>query len=162
MYFVWITNLLPRLLAVSRSEQEYDKIRFPERTETWQRILFELASADLGIPESAFVGLEQSGGITVPGMLGIDFIPWLRKLLLKDTSPGEPILFISRALAKNRRIDCEPELLRRLNLQPTFLEKLHPQEQAHVFHAAKLVISPNGSALINVIFFPAWGDNPRN
>jgi capsular polysaccharide biosynthesis protein len=154
MYFCWVMHFLPRLSVISREGRDFDKIRFPERTTLWQHILFHLAISDLGLSENLFVGLDYpQSGLRVPSPRPfVSSLPWLRKVLLVDKSPGDKILYISRRYAKSRRIDSESEILRALDLEPTYLETIDPREQARLFYSAKLVIGPNGGGLTNIIF----------
>jgi capsular polysaccharide biosynthesis protein len=154
MYFCWVMHFLPRLSVISRGGRDFDKIRFPERTTLWQHILFHLAISDLGLSETLFVGLDHpQSGLRVPSPRPfVSSLPWLRKVLLVDKSPADKILYVSRALARSRRIDCEEEILRILEIKPTYLELLDPREQARLFYSAKLVMGANGGGLTNIIF----------
>lgn len=64
-------------------------------------------------------------------------------------------IYVSRKQAALRRIQNEPALIALLEafgFQPVELETLSPQQQAELFHQARYIIGPHGSAFANLIF----------
>ncbi|WP_409341770.1 glycosyltransferase family 61 protein [Paenibacillus sp. MBLB4367] len=166
MYYHWMFDAISRLDLLNQSGIPIDRYivngdRCPFQAET-----LEL----LGIPKEKQLHCYdtfhlQSRRLIVPVAPAIDWGPhlwqiqYLRKELLisRGTAPAAEYekIFISRSLASNRRVTNEEqlfEILRPLGFKLVHLELYSVVQQAQVFSSAKLIVSPHGSGLTNLIF----------
>ncbi|MBW4493749.1 MAG: DUF563 domain-containing protein [Oscillatoria princeps RMCB-10] len=166
VYFHWMFDILPRidLLRQSGIEMETaDKFlissRLPFQKETLNA---------LGIPESKILETSQfphlkATKLIVPSFPGtIAWMPkwacdFLRREFLKDSEATETIerIYISRALAENRRVINEDEvisLLSKFGFRSVTLESMSVAQQASLLGNAKIVVAPHGGGLTNLVF----------
>ncbi|MDY6938608.1 MAG: tetratricopeptide repeat protein [Cyanobacteriota bacterium] len=168
IYFHWIVDVLPKLDLLRESGFEWEdidyflfnEIRQPFARESLQR---------LGIPESKILQSDRHPHViadrlvvpSFPDRLGwasprtIDF---LRRTFLPDRPSHTPTperIYISRAQAGYRRLFNEAEVvdfLQGLGFVSIRLEDHSLDEQVRLFSQAKVILSPHGSGLTNIIF----------
>ncbi|HEY9700544.1 MAG TPA: glycosyltransferase 61 family protein [Trichocoleus sp.] len=165
MYFHWMFDVLPRLDLLRRSGIDFNKIdgfvvshHLPFQRETLQL---------LGIPASKILEPQlcsriQASQLIVPSFPAVPaWMPkwaceFLRSTFLRsNVREGGRRLYVSRHLTANRRIINEAEIidfLSELGFQIVTLESLSVLEQAALLADAKVVISPHGGGLTNLVF----------
>jgi hypothetical protein len=164
-YFHWLLESLPRLWLLKQYEVEtgesipvlidtnpsrhvvetlrllgiHDVIEWKATAATAEHLLIPMAMHGTGIP-SPFA------------------CRWLADALLSSTelpSIKAPLVYISRAKTKKRRVVNEAEVIDWLEgwgFQSFFLEEMSLAEQMALFKQAKLVAGPHGAGFSNVIF----------
>lgn len=174
MYFHWMFDVLPRLDLLHRSGIEFSEIdgfvvsyQLPFQRETLQ-LLNVPASKILETQHYSYI---QADELIVPSFPAVPaWMPqwtceFLRSAFLRSDVQAlgdvkQPPLwgnrvYISRSLAANRRIINEAEMiefLSYLGFQIVTLESLSVLEQASLLANAKVVISPHGGGLTNLVF----------
>ncbi len=168
VYFHWMVDILPRIELLRQGGFDLEKIdgfvvnsyRQPFQQETLRL---------LGIPERKIIESDRVPHIkakqlicpSFPGDLGwpppwaIHFLrrEFFSKITLKSTYPER--IYISRSKARFRKVFNETEVIDILNhagFVPIWLESLSLEEQIALFSQAKVIISPHGSGLTNMIF----------
>jgi tetratricopeptide (TPR) repeat protein len=167
VYFHWMLDVLPRLellkLDLQLSEIDYFIVdnRLPFQQETLTK---------LQIPEEKQLQISslhhlQATELIIPSFPGcVAWMPkWTCDFLKQNFLKAEnhqlisPLkkIYITRKLAKSRRIINEDELLALLQpygFQSVILESMSVAEQAALFAQAEMIISPHGSGLTNLVF----------
>ncbi|MBD2664384.1 tetratricopeptide TPR_2 [Richelia sinica FACHB-800] len=167
VYFHWMLDVLPRLelLKLDLKLAEIDYFIVDNRLQFQQETL-----TTLQIPEEKQLQINslhhlQATELIIPSFPGcVAWMPkwtcdFLKQNFLKTEhhqfiSPQKKI-YITRKLAKSRRVINEDELLALLQIygfQPVILESMSVAEQAALFAQAEIVISPHGSGLTNLVF----------
>lgn len=166
VYFHWLFDILPRLYLVELAKinlADIDYILVDNRTNFQRETL-----AQLNIPSEKILPLSlplhlQADELIIPSFPGtIAWMPswscqYLRDKLLPKTSNNQPQrkLYISRNKSNNRRLINEKEITNFLVTQGfeiINLESLSVRKQAQLLGEAKIVISPHGSGLSNLVF----------
>ena len=165
-YYHWIFDILPRLQRAIG--EGVDRVYLQRRQP------FQKASLDvLGIDDGFIVNTEDEPWVSadelvVPChqiMTGHHHprwvVDWVRDsfLPLAGSAPGATSgrrrLFISRSIARNRRIVNEDEiwaLLEPRGFEYVLAEKLPFAEQIAMFAGAEAVVAPHGAGLANLVF----------
>ncbi|MGL6282044.1 MAG: tetratricopeptide repeat protein, partial [Microcoleaceae cyanobacterium] len=179
-YFHWMLEMFPRFTSLvkagfSLSELNHiivNRSDFHFAKECLEKIGLNQDHAKvISVPQKSHWQAEQ---LLVPSLptnhqCKLLFMPgtdsFLRKIFLSNDLLNSDIekkypqrLYISRDLAYQRKIANEEELVNTLNnygFQRVFLEKLSVQEQARYLFYAKVVISPHGAGLTNLVFCQA-------
>jgi capsular polysaccharide biosynthesis protein len=167
-YFHWMFDVLPRihLLQSEKIINEVDKFLVNEILYDFQKETLNL----IGIPQEKIITTNENfhikaNQLIVPSLPGItgSMPQWAcnflrQEFLLKQTSSFNTRvkrIYISRAKAKHRRVINESELiefLTKFDFQVYTMENLSVIEQAAIFSAAEVIISPHGAALTNLVF----------
>lgn len=169
VYYHWMIDILPRFEILRRSGidlRQIDWFVVNNIDQPFQRETLNL----LGIPESKILISDrlsyfQAQELIVPSFPGyLDWVPletikFLRQICLPQIDLSQyrerELIYISRAQARGRQIINETEVsnfLSQLGFQTVFLEKMSVLEQVALFANAKVIISPHGSSLTNLVF----------
>jgi tetratricopeptide (TPR) repeat protein len=166
VYFHWMFDILPRVDLLRQSGIEMDTV---DKFVISSRLPFQKETLNaLGIPESKILDPSQfphlkATKLVVPSFPGtIAWMPkwacdFLRTEFLKDSEVTEKIerIYISRALAENRRLINEDEvvsLLSKLGFRSVTMESMSVAQQASLLANAKIVVAPHGGGLTNLVF----------
>lgn len=167
IYFHWLFDILPRIKLLELAKinfQDIDYFLVDNRTNFQQETL-----AIFGIPAEKIVPLSfplhiQATNLIVPSFPGsIAWMPSWSCQYLKDKILEEKAIiknpqkkiYISRNRSSNRRLINEKEvisLLLKHDFEIINLELLTVAKQAELLSQAKIVISPHGSGLSNLVF----------
>lgn len=167
IYFHWLFDILPRIKLLELANinfQDIDYFLVDNRTNFQQETL-----AIFGIPSHKILPLSfplhlQATNLIVPSFPGsIAWMPPWSCQYLKEKILGEKAIvknpqkkiYISRVRSSNRRIINEIEvinLLSKHDFEIINLESLTVAKQAELLSQAKIVISPHGSGLSNLVF----------
>ena len=168
-YFHWLSDLLGRIALLRSSGIDFGNINFFVVSSChlpYQRETLDI----LGVPQSKIVQSSRSPHIraeqllvpSLPGMVGImtgktgEFIR--RKILPHKTwkqSSAPERIYISRKTASYRRVVNEDEIiavLSKFGFVAIALENLSFREQMALLSAARVVVSPHGAGLTNLVF----------
>ncbi|MGL5836286.1 MAG: tetratricopeptide repeat protein [Waterburya sp.] len=177
VYYHWMFDVLPRLELIRRSGvklKEIDWFIVNSLSKPYQQETLNL----LGIPQDKIIESDrrshiQASELIVPSFPGyLDWVPegtikFLRQTFLPqteqtpnssnnlDNQDHHPLLYVSRAKAKNRQLVNESEvsqLLAASGFVTVFLEEMSFLEQIAIFANAKIIVSPHGSGLTNLVF----------
>ncbi|WP_353932382.1 tetratricopeptide repeat protein [Okeanomitos corallinicola TIOX110] len=169
VYFHWMLDVLPRWELLRISNYDFADIdyfvvenRLPFQQETLNK---------LQIPENKQINIRevqhlQARELIVPSFPGcVAWMPkwtcdFLQAKFLKTisghiSSNNQKRIYITRKLAKSRRIINEDEILNLLKsygFETVTLESMTVAEQALLFSQAEIIISPHGSGLTNLVF----------
>lgn len=170
VYFHWMVDILPRIEILRQGGVNFEKIdKFVVNSyqQPFQRKTLEW----LGIPEEKILESDRYPYIqakelicpSFPGYLGwpspwvIDFLrrEFLGKIYqqIRENYPDK--IYISRSQSRYRKVFNEPEVIEVLQesgFVSVCLESLPLEEQISLFYHAKVVVSPHGSGLTNLIF----------
>ncbi|MGI0483120.1 glycosyltransferase 61 family protein [Geminocystis sp. CENA526] len=169
IYFHWLFDILPRFKLLELANinvADIDYFLIDNRT-NFQRETLTI----FGIPPEKILPLSfplhiQATNLIVPSFPGsIAWMPswsceYLReKILGNQTIVNNPHkkIYISRDRSSNRRLINEKEvinLLLKYEFEIVNLELLTVRQQAELLSQAKIVISPHGSGLSNLVFCP--------
>ena len=168
IYFHWMLDILPRWELLRKQNCDFDKVDYfvVDNSLPFQRETLNL----LQIPENKQININQSHHIQASKLIVPSFpasVAWMPKwtcdflkhhfLLpehIKNTTSNQR-LYITRTLAKSRRILNEDEiinLLKSYGFTVVVLESMSVLEQAALFSQAEIIISPHGSGLTNLVF----------
>ncbi|AUC60792.1 TPR repeat domain protein [Cyanobacterium sp. HL-69] len=167
IYFHWLFDILPRIHLLEKASIDWDDI---DSVVVDNRCQFQRETLDIfGIPASKIVPLSfpthiEADELIVPSFpSAIAWMPpwscqYLRTKIIGDNlnkeTPHKKI-YISRAKSSNRRLINELEIitiLQQYNFEIVNLELLSVRQQAELLNQAKIVISPHGSGLSNLVF----------
>jgi tetratricopeptide (TPR) repeat protein len=169
IYFHWIFDILPRFALLSSGEAKLD-INTIDYFFVSNNLPFQKESlTKLGIDPSKIIGVDrhkhiQAKELIVPSFPGsVAWMPqwtcdFLRKMFLDlsySNLEQNKLIYISRKKSGGRRLINEEEIINILDKKGfTFvdLETMSIQEQALLLSQAKVVISPHGSGLTNLVF----------
>ena len=168
-YFHWLSDLLGRIALLHSSGIDFGKIDFFVVSSChlpYQRETLNI----LGIPESKIVDSSRSPHIraeqlivpSLPGTVGImtektgqflrrEILP--QKIWQQASAPER--IYISRKSASYRRVVNEDEIisvLSKFGFVAIALETLSFREQVALLAAAKVIVSPHGAGLTNLVF----------
>jgi tetratricopeptide (TPR) repeat protein len=168
IYFHWMLDILPRWELLRLQNCDFDEIDYfvVDNSLPFQRETLNL----LQIPESKQININtthhiQASKLIVPSFpASVAWMPkWTCEFLkhhflmpeyVKNTNSQQRI-YITRKLAKSRRILNEDEILNLLKshgFTVVVLESMSVLEQAALFSQAEIIISPHGSGLTNLVF----------
>jgi tetratricopeptide (TPR) repeat protein/capsular polysaccharide biosynthesis protein len=169
VYYHWMIDILPRIEILRRSGIDLNRIDWfvvNNFDRPFQRETLNL----LGIPAAKIIPSDrhsylQAQELIVPSFPGyLDWVPletikFLRQIFLPQIDLAHhrypDLVYISRAQARGRQVINEQEvtnLLQQLGFQTVFLEKMSVLEQVALFAHAKVIVSPHGSGLTNLVF----------
>ncbi|MEY2832721.1 MAG: hypothetical protein RLZZ574_1979, partial [Cyanobacteriota bacterium] len=170
VYYHWMFDILPRLELLRRSELKFKEIDWfvvNSLSKPYQQETLNL----LGIAQDKIIESDrhshiQASELIVPSFPGyLDWVPegtikFLRETFLPQINSNQnnqnhSKIYVSRARAKNRRLVNEIEvsqLLTKLGFVTVFLEEMSFLEQVETFANAKMIVSPHGSGLTNLVF----------
>lgn len=163
IYYHWLLDTLPRLSLLQQSGMRYEKVVVPAHARFQRESLKLLGIEEARILSDPRVHL-QARNLLVPSLPGVPGNPpsWACEFLrdcflphVRHDRPASERLFISRANSGTRRIRNEPALLAALakrGFERVFLEDLSFLEQVKVFSEARIIVSPHGSGLANLVF----------
>lgn len=169
VYYHWMIDILPRLDILRRSGidlEEIDWFVINNIDRNFQKETIEF----LGIPldkikisdRHSYIEADE---LIVPSFPGhLDWVPkstitFLRKAFLpaidrqRDKYPQR--IYISRSQARGRIVineDAVIELLSEFEFTTIWLEELSVLEQVALFANTKVIVSPHGSSLTNIVF----------
>ncbi len=168
VYYHWMFDILPRLELLRRSEIKFKEIDWfvvNSLSKSYQQETLKL----LGIAQDKIIESDrhshiQASELIVPSFPGyLDWIPegtirFLRQTFLPQINHSHndrSKIYVSRAKAKNRQLVNEVEisqLLGKSGFVTVFLEEMSFLEQVEIFANAKMIVSPHGSGLTNLVF----------
>ena len=170
VYYHWMFDILPRLELLRRSEVKFKEIDWfvvNSLSKPYQQETLNL----LGIAKDKIIESDrhshiQASELIVPSFPGyLDWVPegtikFLRETFLPQINSNQnnqnhSKIYVSRARAKNRRLVNELEvsqLLTKSGFVTVFLEEMSFLEQVKIFANAKMIVSPHGSGLTNLVF----------
>jgi tetratricopeptide (TPR) repeat protein/capsular polysaccharide biosynthesis protein len=170
VYYHWMFDILPRLELLRRSELKFKEIDWfvvNSLSKPYQQETLNL----LGIAKDKIIESDrhshiQASELIVPSFPGyLDWVPegtikflretFLPQINLNQNNQNHSKIYVSRARAKNRRLVNEIEvsqLLTKLGFVTVFLEEMSFLEQVKTFANAKIIVSPHGSGLTNLVF----------
>ena len=170
VYYHWMFDILPRLELLRRSDLKFKEIDWfvvNSLSKPYQQETLNL----LGIAQDKIIESDrhshiQASELIVPSFPGyLDWVPegtikFLRETFLPQINSNQnnqnhSKIYVSRARAKNRRLVNEMEvsqLLTKLGFVTVFLEEMSFLEQVKTFANAKMIVSPHGSGLTNLVF----------
>lgn len=166
VYFHWLFDILPRLYLVELAKINLDDLDYilVDKRRNFQKETLEI----LNIPNEKILPLSfplhlQADELIIPSFPScIAWMPpwscqYLRDKLLAKKIDKKPFrkLYISRNKSKARRLINEKEiiyLLEKQGFEIINLESLSVRKQAELLGEAKIVISPHGSGLSNLVF----------
>lgn len=169
VYYHWMIDILPRLEILRRSGIELEEIDWFVVNNIDRNFQKETLKF-LGIPTNKIKISDDHSHIEaeeliVPSFPGhLDWVPkatitFLRKTFLSaidnKSSKYPQRIYVSRAQARGRVVINEDQvidLLSELGFQTVFLEELSVLEQVALFANTKVIVSPHGSSLTNIVF----------
>lgn len=165
-YWHWLHDTLGRYHLLQLSGFKIDKYVLPPLTLPFQRETVKM----LGIPEDKILQLNPGEHLKADHLIlpSVPFnagtcvkwtVEFLRDSLLKSKSHTDPNdferIYISRKDASWRKVANESKLMEHLakkGFKKVILGSLTVQEQIDIFSSAKVIISPNGAGLANIMF----------
>lgn len=170
-WYHWLFQVLPRMKILADSGIEYDKIYINNLRFSWQCESLSIVMKLLKIPEDRLLLINGDSIVEATNLIipSVPFIPskspafpfWLKDFiqsafLTSTDNAGMPErIYISRSKANRRRIANEEALVNLLKKKGFVIlnaEELSVDEQAKIFHNAKIVIGPHGSGFTNLVF----------
>jgi len=169
-YFHWVASVLPRLsLVLANFRGETGDFLIQNHSafaRDWTRLLLPPDASVLYNDSPVFVEELIYPGPAQTGNSHYTRNPWLfqnfrnfvqRRGLLNsaDSSFGDKLIYVSRSDAPVRKLTNEQELieaLKPLGFTNHVLTGRSAQEQIDIFSAARIVISPHGAGLTNLLF----------
>jgi capsular polysaccharide biosynthesis protein len=164
----WMMDLLPRAAMIARAGfrfEDMDAVYLPKPHLQYQLDLL----TRLGIDPEQIIDADavphlQATQLIVPSPHANVFIAstWccktLRALVPSHAEAGEPaseLIYVSRAHTNHRRLLNEDELLRDVLAPRGFVmvrpERLTLEQQATIFASAKVIVTPLGSSVVNLV-----------
>ncbi|MFD1609929.1 glycosyltransferase family 61 protein [Oceanobacillus luteolus] len=165
-YWHWLHDILGRYHLLQLSGFHIDKYVLPAMTKPFQRETVRM----LGIPDEMILQLKAGQHLKAESLIlpSVPFnagtcvkwtIEFLRKSFLKTPPKNElsnfERIYVSREDASWRKVANEPKLMKLLTIKgfkKIVLSSLTVQEQIDIFSSAKVIISPNGAGLANIMF----------
>lgn len=165
-YWHWLHDTLGRYHLLQLSDFKIDKYVLPPLTLPFQRETVKM----LGIPEDKILQLtpgmhQRAENLILPslpfntGTCVKWTVEFLRDSFLKSKSHTNSSnferIYISRKDASWRKVANESKLMDHLakkGFKKVILGSLTVQEQIDIFSSAKVIISPNGAGLANIMF----------
>lgn len=166
-YWHWLHDTLGRYHLLELSGFKIDKYVLPPLEMPFQRETVKM----LGIPEDKILQLTPGDHLkaenlilpSVPFNAGTSVkwtVEYLRDAFLKpkpntNSRSDSERIYISREDASWRKVANEPKLMKLLDkkgFKKITLSSLTVQEQIDIFSKAKVIISPNGAGLANIMF----------
>lgn len=164
-YYHWVLEVLPKLLLLEKSGIKIQKYVINNLIHKFQHEYLKLL--DIPMSKVEIINnktLIHAKNLIVPSFPGTSGNPplwacdFLKEKLTKyiDKSKTYPEkIFISREKARERRIvntDAIIKILEEKGFTKIILEELDLKEQISIFNNAKVIISPHGAGLANLVF----------
>jgi hypothetical protein len=161
-YFMWMVDFMPKFGMLKKAGWEvndFDRIVMNPLSYQSQHDMLEC----LGVDKSKIIYIEDNQCFTadqlvVPSAVGRNpfYLKYLRNLFLKE-APCYPteLVYITRRKAKWRNTINEDEVwsvLKPHGFCAYVLEEMTFLEQIEIFSRAKIIVSPHGAGLANLIF----------
>ena len=169
MFSHWMFDLLPKIEVLRRAgwtEKNVDFFLVNPPAADFKKESFRI----LGIPEHKILMAEgllvEAENIVLPSRIRLGFKtpPWAVEFVrdrfgppAEKSSETEVKLYISRALARGRRVENEDairHILERRGYRTVYAEKHSMQEFAKLVARAQAIAAPHGAGLANVVFAP--------
>ena len=163
-YYHWIFDILPRLKLALEHEPDVDHIYIQNKMPFQQETL-----KILGIDPARIVNTEDVSWISADRMIipchqimtGHRHPGWVTNWVREKFLPSEQAaqhgrrFYISRSIARNRRVKNEEEIFR--ILEPRGFEFVHAEkysfaDQIAMFASAEAIVAPHGAGLTNLVF----------
>jgi hypothetical protein len=169
-YYHWLFDTLPRLKILSESPYKNLVTAYlvPNMKESYkiETLEFFNIGQEQIIDSVKYPNIKADHIIaaTHPNSLHREAIPkwicqFLRSSFLTELhQSGHRHIFISRKKASKRRIINEDLLfkeLEKLNFERIFLEDFSFREKIEIFSTSKVIVSPHGASLANLVFAPS-------
>lgn len=169
LYYHWLFQLLPRFELIRLAGFDLSKIdyflvnRYTTRYERESLNLLGIGSEKI-ITSDRFPHVRAKKLIVPSIALGAGcFRPWMCEFLRRTFLPARDALmdskgariYISRRAARYRRVLNEDEVIRLLlakNFQIVELETLSVMQQASLVASCRVIVSPHGGGLSNLVF----------
>lgn len=157
-YYHWMTEIIARLSLVDKVNHNIDTIVINHMVNQFQKDTIRFLNLNKKIVETKRNHFFEVENGIIPQLENIDSyrVFYLRKvfknLMVKDATQ---YVYISRVNSKSRKIINETEfdnVLKRLGIKNIRLEFENFEQQVRLIHNAKLIISPHGAGLTNLIF----------
>jgi len=166
VYYHWMIDVLPRIGILRQSGVELEEIDWfvvNSREKAYQRETLE----SLGIPLEKVIESDRhphiiAENLIVPSFAGeLDWPGWGSIEFLRDNFlPGEKgsypdKIYISRAQAKYRQVINEQavrKVLSKYGFTTVLLEEMSVAQQAALFASAKIIVTPHGAGMTNIVF----------
>lgn len=161
-YFMWMVDFVPKfgmLKTAGWEVNDFDRIIMNPLNYQSQQDMLEYLCVD----KSKIIYIEDNQCFTadqlvVPSTVGRNpfYLKYLRNLFLKE-APCYPteLVYVTRKAAKWRNTINEQEVwgvLRSIGFKAYVLEELTFLEQIEIFSRAKVIVSPHGAGLANLLF----------
>lgn len=166
-YYHWLTDILPRLQILEEADWLKQLILLiPKLNRDFQRESLKLLlPPNVVIQEfdETFCKVDELYFLSLLNPIGFSSarnVDWMRKKLCTPNPTASDRIYISRRMAKLRRISNEAELMPWLESEGfkiVCLETLSFEEQIQLFQSAKMILAPHGAGLTNMIFMPPGG-----
>lgn len=158
-YFHWFTDALPRLLAAEKS-YSFKEVLLPKSFERYSYISSSLSLLGYQphyITKKIFVNeLILPNHTAATGNYNRELVNEVReKFLLKNISEADKKIYISREMAKIRRVLNERELteiLKKFNYEIHYFENYTLEKQISIMAETKILVSLHGAGLTNMLF----------
>ena len=163
-YYHWMLDILPKFKMIEKTGLKIDYYLISTQNLKFQKATLKM----LNIPEEKIIILEKNSYFqaenliipSMPGYTGYDpqwAIDFVKDLFLDKNKEGNypERIYTNRKNAFSRRFVNEKEvkeILNKYNFAEVFLDELSIEEQASIFYNAKIIFSPHGGALTNLIF----------
>ncbi len=165
-YYHWLIETVPKLRYAREYETKFDvdvTYLVPSDAPSWLDQTLELLGVADSDIEHAIAPVYRAKHLLVPSFP--DLKPrnyhWIRESVLANVSPDKEDLgvgnnvYISRANAIERRVVNETELVKVLSeygFESYQLEEHTVKENATLFSEAKIIVSPHGAGLTDIVF----------
>jgi len=164
-YYHWMLEVLPKFHMLKEQNINPDYYLLNIQNKSFQKACLK----ELKIPEekilitdkNTFIQAEKLIVPSIPGYTGHNpmwAIEFVRSTFLRDTTPDNSYpakIYISRKKAYSRRFVNDEEvetILKNLEFKEIIIENYDIFEQAKIFFNAKIIFSPHGGGLTNIIF----------
>ncbi|MBR8827299.1 MAG: DUF563 domain-containing protein [Gomphosphaeria aponina SAG 52.96 = DSM 107014] len=166
VYYHWVIDVLPRIGILQQSGIKLKEIDWWVVNSIEKKYQIETLKA-LGIPLEKVIASDRhphlvAQNLIVPSFAGhLDWPGWgtiqfLRENFLGGKAGNYPEkIYISRAKAKYRQVINEAEvleILRENGFTTVLLEEMTFAEQVGLFAAAKIIVTPHGAGMTNLVF----------
>jgi capsular polysaccharide biosynthesis protein len=161
-YFHWWIDVLAKCWAIRNSPYRSCRLVTPPLSEDfqWESLrLLRQGTTPLTRPVQRFRRLLYADGLTQGASQAIapqavEFAKWCRTALELSPAEGRRAVFVSRRLARHRRLLNEDEVAAALgpDFERVDLETLRVREKAALFAEAGLIVAPHGAGLTNLLF----------
>lgn len=162
-YYHWVIECLPRIRLLEKYGNhtgQYPVLIIPRDSPDWLKESIDMIeyTGKIASIEGSVISVDSLVVPTFPDPTSIEY-QWLRKRMLNDVPYTEAEfskrVYISREDATVRRVSNKKRLNRLLDtydIHTYSLSSLSVREQIDLFSQAKLIVSPHGAGLTNILF----------